>query len=143
MILYTVLEVALFTTTVRIKYDDYRNHTSIIGTTKQSQRYVFFRKFDVFHGNNGCDCENKTYSICYVLKYSEIVFPDTSNPLKLIGTTTNCTSIGTFTLYRVFQVSFECKHCYSPRAKCCSTSIWHFISIIINFNFYSMIFNTT
>ena len=35
------------------------------------------------------------------------------------------------------------KHCYSPHAKCWSSSIWHFISIIIIFNFYSMIFNTS
>ena len=47
---------------------------------------------------NGCDCENKTYSKTYVLKYSEIVLPVTLNPLKHIGTTTNCTTIGTFTL---------------------------------------------
>ena len=75
------------------------------GTTKQSQIYVFFRKCDVFHGKNGCDCEDmvviaklETYSNCYVLKYSEIVLPDTLNPLKYICTTTNCTTIGSFTL---------------------------------------------
>ena len=45
--------------------------------------------------------------------------------------------------YRVFQDSFECKPCYSPHAKWCSTSIRHFISIIIIFKIYSMIFNTT
>ena len=44
--------------------------------------------------------------------------------------------------YRVFQVSLERKYCYSPFAKRCSTSIWHFISTIIIFYFYSMIFNT-
>ena len=60
------------------------NHTTIIGTTKQPQKYVFFRKFGAFHGKNGCDCEDKTYSKYYVLKYSEIVLPDTLNPLKHI-----------------------------------------------------------
>ena len=90
----------MFTTTIGTQYDGYRNHTTIIGTTKQSQKYVFFRKFDVFHGKNGCDCEDKTYSNCYGLKYSEIVLHDTLNPLKHIGTTTNCTTIGTFTLQR-------------------------------------------
>ena len=68
-------------TTIVTQYDDYRNHTTIIGTTKQSQKYAFFRKFDVFCGKNGCDYEDKTYSNCYVLKYSEIVLPDTLNPL--------------------------------------------------------------
>ena len=91
-------EASLFTTTIGTQYDDYRNHTTIIGTTKQSQKYVFFRKFDVFHGKNDCDCEDKTYSNCYVLKYSEIVVSDTLNPLKYICTATNCTTIGTFTL---------------------------------------------
>ena len=42
--------------------------------------------------------------------------------------------------YRVFQVTFECKHCYSPYAKCWSTSIWNFFSVYIIVNFYSMIF---
>ena len=37
-----------------------------------------------------------------MLKYSENVLPDTLNPLKHIGTTTNCTTIGTFTLPRIF-----------------------------------------
>ena len=91
-------EASLFTTTIWTQYDDYRNHTTIIDTTKQSQKYVFFRKFDVFHDKNGWDCVDKTYSNWYVLKYSEIVFPDTLNPLKHIGTTTNCTTIGIFTL---------------------------------------------
>ena len=36
----------------------------------------------MFHGKNGCDCEDKTYSNCYVLKYSEIVLPDTLNALN-------------------------------------------------------------
>ena len=54
--------------------------------------------FDVFHDKNGCDCVDKTYFNCYVLKYSEIILPHTLNPLKHIGTTTNCTTIGTFTL---------------------------------------------
>ena len=58
----------------------------------------FFCKFDVFHGKNGCDCEDKTYVNCYVLKYLEIVLPDPLNPLKHICTTTNYTTIGTFTL---------------------------------------------
>ena len=35
------------------------------------------------------------------------------------------------------------KHCYSSRVKCYSTSIWYFISIVIIFNFFSMIFNTS
>ena len=34
----------------------------------------------MFHGKNGCDCKDNTYSICYVLKYSKIVLPDTLNP---------------------------------------------------------------
>ena len=84
--------------TIGTQYDDYRNHTTIIGTTKQSQKYQFFLKFYVFHGKNGCGCEDKTYSNCYVLKYSEIVLPETLNPLKHICTTTICTTIGTFTL---------------------------------------------
>ena len=46
----------------------------------------------------GCDGEDNTYYNWYVLKYSENVLPDTLNPLKHIGTTTNCTKIGTFTL---------------------------------------------
>ena len=75
------------------------NHTTIIGTTKQSQKYVFFRKFDVFQGKNGGDCEDKTYSKTYVLKFLEIVLPVTLKPLKHISTTTNCTTIGTFTLH--------------------------------------------
>ena len=33
-----------------------------------------------------------------MLKYSENVISDTLNPLKHIDTTTNCTTIGTFTL---------------------------------------------
>ena len=70
-------EASLFTTTIGTQYDHYRKHTTIIGTTKQSQKYVFFHKFYVFHGKNGCDCENKTYS-------------NISNPLKHICTTTNC-----------------------------------------------------
>ena len=98
MILYTVFDASLFTTIIGTQYDDYRNHTTIIGTTKQSQKYEFFRQFDVFHDKNGCDCVDKTYSNWYVLKYFEIVLPDTLNPLKHIGTTTNCTTIGTFTL---------------------------------------------
>ena len=76
-------EASLFTTTIGTQYDDYRNHTTIIGTTKQSQKYVFFRKFDVFHGKTDCDCEDKTYSNCYVLKYSEIVVSDTLQSLPL------------------------------------------------------------
>ena len=47
-----VLVVFLFTTTIGTQYDDYRNHTTIIGTTNQSQKYVFFRKFDVLYGKN-------------------------------------------------------------------------------------------
>ena len=81
MILYTVFDASLFTTTIGTQYDDYRNHTTIIGTTNQSQKYVFFRKFDVFHGKHGCDCEDKTYSNCYVLKYSQIDLSDNVNPL--------------------------------------------------------------
>ena len=64
LILYTAFYASLFTTTIETQYD-YRNHTTIIGITKQSQKYVFFRKFDVFHGKNGCDCEDKTYSNCH------------------------------------------------------------------------------
>ena len=44
-------EASLFATTIGTHYDDYRNHTTIIGTMKQSQKYVFIRKGDVFHGN--------------------------------------------------------------------------------------------
>ena len=88
----------MFTTTIGTQYDDYRNHTTIIGTTNQSQNNVFFRKFDVFHGKHGCDSEDKTYSNCYVLKYSQIDLPDNVNPLKHISITTNCTTIGTLTL---------------------------------------------
>ena len=82
----------------------HHNHTTIIGTTKQSQKYVIIRKFDVFDGKYGCDCEDKTNSNCYVLKYSEIVVPDTFNPLKHIGTITNCTTIGTFTLLNLIEI---------------------------------------
>ena len=37
-------EAYLFTTTIGTQYDDYRNHTTIIDTTKQSQKHVFFSK---------------------------------------------------------------------------------------------------
>ena len=63
--------------------------THFINTNQQSQKYAFFRKIDVFHDKNDCDCKDKTYSNCYGLKYSEIVLPDNLNPLKHIGTTTN------------------------------------------------------
>ena len=56
----------------------------------------FFRKFDVFPGKNVCDCEDKAYSNCHGLKYSEIVLPDILNPIKHICTTTNCTTIGIY-----------------------------------------------
>ena len=88
----------MFTTTIGTQYDDYRNHAAIIGTMNLSQKYVFFRKFDMFHGKNGCNCKDNTYSICYVLKYSKIVLPDTLNPLKHICNTTHFTTICTFTL---------------------------------------------
>ena len=52
----------------------------------------------MFHGKNGCDCKDKTYSNCYLLKYQWIYLSDTLNPLKHICTATNCTTIGTFTL---------------------------------------------
>ena len=45
--------------------------------------------------------------------------------------------------YRGFLGTFECKHCFSPRARCYSTSLWCFISTITIFNFFSMIFNTS
>ena len=51
----------------------------------------------MFDGKNGCDCKDNTCSNCYVLKFSEIVLPDTLNLLKHICTTTNWT-IGKFTL---------------------------------------------
>ena len=39
-----------------------------------------------------------------VLKYSEIVFPNTLKPLKHISTTKNCTTIGTFTLDTINKI---------------------------------------
>ena len=61
-------------------------------------KIYLFRKFVVFDGKNACDSEDKTYYNCYVLKYSQIDFPDNLNPLKHICITTNCTTFGTFTL---------------------------------------------
>ena len=46
-------------------------------------------------------------------------------------------------IYRVFSVTFECKHCCLPRARCYATLICHFISIVIIFNFIGMILNNS
>ena len=43
-------------------------------------------------------------------------------------------------LYRVFQVSFECKHCYSPYRKCFSTPLKRFICFKMKFQFQHMVF---
>ena len=41
-----------------------------------------FEKVMCFMVTEHCDCEDNTHSNCYVLKYSEIVLPNTCNPLK-------------------------------------------------------------
>ena len=45
--------------------------------------------------------------------------------------------------YSGFQVTFGCTHCFSPRARSYFTSLGYFISIIMMFNIFSKIFNTT
>ena len=80
-----------------------RTDTKIV---RYHKNMYFFVNVKCFVGKNGCDCEDKTYSNCYVLKYLEIVLPDTLNPLKHIGTSTNCTTIGTFTLLLIIVLCY-------------------------------------
>ena len=74
-------EASLFTITIGTQYDDYHtyHHYKYKGAVT---KYVFIRKFDVFHDKNSCDCEDNTYSNC-------------CNPLKYIGT---------FTLTKLFEL---------------------------------------